>query len=105
MTVEDRVVQMRAMRRAVLAEGITLLLLVGVAVPLRHLAGIREATQIMGPIHGIAFVACLWLLIEAASSGTLTRAEAMRLLLATTIPFGVIFSHRYLCRKIERETQ
>jgi integral membrane protein len=93
------------MRRAVLAEGITLLLLVGVAVPLRHLAGIRGATQIMGPIHGIAFVTCLWLLIEAASSGTLTLAEATRLLLAAVIPFGVIFSHQYLGQKIERETR
>ena len=48
--------QLRRMRAVSLLEGTTLLLLLGVAVPLKHLAGMPVATSIMGPIHGIAFV-------------------------------------------------
>ena len=49
--------QLRRMRVVSLIEGSTLLLLLLVAVPLKHLAGIFVATRIMGPVHGLAFLA------------------------------------------------
>jgi integral membrane protein len=91
--------QLRRMRAVSLLEGTTLLLLLGVAVPLKHLAGIPVATSIMGPIHGIAFVLYVWMLIQTISIGGWTRAAAARMVLAAFIPFGAFVNERALARR------
>jgi hypothetical protein len=40
------------LRQLALAEAATLLALVFVAVPLKHVAGLAEASRVFGPIHG-----------------------------------------------------
>ncbi len=52
--------QLRRLEFASLIEGSTLVILVFVAVPLRHLAGWRGATAAMGRVHGLAFLIYLW---------------------------------------------
>ena len=87
------------MRAVSLLEGTTLLLLLGVAVPMKHLAGIPIATAIMGPIHGIAFVLYVWMLIQTISIGGWTRAAAARMVLAGLIPFSAFVNERALARR------
>ncbi len=48
--------QLRRLELASLVEATTLVLLVGVAVPLKHFAGQPTAVAVMGPIHGLASV-------------------------------------------------
>jgi integral membrane protein len=48
--------QIRRMRFVSLLEGATLVVLLFVAVPLKHLGIYREATSIIGPVHGLAFM-------------------------------------------------
>ena len=91
--------QLRRMRAVSLLEGATLVLLLGVAVPLKHLAGFPVATSIMGPIHGIAFVLYVWMLVQTLSLGGWTRAEAARMVLAAFIPFGAFVNERALARR------
>jgi integral membrane protein len=91
--------QLRRMRAVSLLEGTTLLLLLGIAVPLKHLAGIPTATSIMGPIHGIAFVLYVWMLVQTVSIGGWTRAAAARMVLAAFIPFGAFVNERALARR------
>jgi integral membrane protein len=91
--------QLRRMRAVSLLEGATLVLLLGVAVPLKHLAGLPVATSIMGPIHGIAFVLYVWMLVQTLSLGGWTRAEAARMVLAAFIPFGAFVNERALARR------
>jgi integral membrane protein len=91
--------QLRRMRAVSLLEGTTLLLLVGVAVPLKHLAGIPVATSIMGPIHGIAFILYVWMLVQTVSMGGWTLAAAARMVLAAFIPFGAFLNERALARR------
>ena len=95
----EEFVQLRRMRAISLLEGTTLLLLVGIAVPLKHLASIPIATSIMGPIHGIAFVLYVWMLIQTISIGAWTRVEATRMILAAFIPFGALLNERALARR------
>jgi Domain of unknown function (DUF3817) len=52
--------QLRRPKTASLVEGLTLVLLVCVAVPLRHLAGWPVVTAVMGPVHGLAFLFYVW---------------------------------------------
>jgi integral membrane protein len=68
--------QLRRMRQVSLVEGATLVVLIFIAVPLKHLGGYPVATATMGPIHGIAFVVYLWMLIQTVVSGEWSRAKS-----------------------------
>ena len=82
-------------------EGTTLLLLVGVAVPLKYIGGWPQGTSIMGPIHGAAFIFYVVTLIEVASSQLLNRTETIRTFFACLIPFGPFWNDALLKKKIE----
>ncbi len=57
MQMEIELVQLRRLKIVSLVEGTTLLLLVFIAVPLKHLAGWKAMSSVMGPIHELAFLA------------------------------------------------
>ena len=90
---------LRRMRAISLIEGTTLLLLVLVAVPLKHVAGLPMATRIMGPIHGLAFLTYVWMLLQLLSGGGWSRAETARLVIAALIPCGTFINERALARR------
>ena len=81
-------------------EGLTLLALVFVAVPLKYLGDFAMATAVMGPVHGLSFVGYLVALIETASAGDLRRQETVRALIACIVPFGPFLNDGLLKRKI-----
>jgi integral membrane protein len=91
--------QLRRMRQVSLMEGATLVVLIFIAVPLKHLAGYPLATAIMGPIHGTAFVVYVWMLIQTVVSGEWSRAEILRLVVAAIVPFGAFINERVLKEK------
>jgi integral membrane protein len=91
--------QLRRMRVVSLIEGSTLLLLLLVAVPLKHIAGLPIATRIMGPVHGLAFLTYGWMLIRTVSGGGWSRADIARLSIAALIPFGAFINERALARR------
>jgi integral membrane protein len=93
--------QLRWMRLVSLLEGATLIILVFIAVPLRHIGGYRIATMIMGPVHGAAFLLYFWMLVQTISGGSLPKRDALRLITAAFVPFGAFFNERLL-RKAQR---
>jgi integral membrane protein len=86
-----KMLNLRLLRWASLAEGTTLILLVCLAVPLKRMAGMPEFVTLMGPLHGAAFLVYLAMVMRAASVGLLTAMETVRLVLVAFIPFGVFF--------------
>lgn len=82
-----------------LAEGCTLLLLVGVAVPLKHLGGLPSATSVLGPVHGLAFLLYVATLVETAIAEGWPRRDWMRAALACLVPFGTFLNDAWLRRK------
>ncbi|MFC3227505.1 DUF3817 domain-containing protein [Marinibaculum pumilum] len=88
---------LRPLRLAAVAEAITLLVLIGIAVPLKHLAGLPAA--VMGPVHGTAFLAFLWLLARSCAAGELPWRASGRLLLGAMLPFGGLVNERWLSRR------
>lgn len=87
------------LRSAGLLEGTTLLLLVVVAVPLKHVAGLPQAVSLLGPIHGFVFLIYIALVIETVAGGGWTMREGARLGLASLVPFGTFLNHRWLERR------
>lgn len=94
---------LRQLRIAALIEGGTLIALVGIGMPLKHWAGLREATAILGPIHGIAFIAYLWMVLSSRAMLGWSHAEMARLILPAFIPFGTFFNIGFLRRRSNPE--
>ncbi len=97
-TAED-VAQIRRLRLASFAEATTLLILLLIAVPLKHAFGYSLATRVMGPVHGAAFMAYAWSLIATVSGGGWRRSEIARMGLAAFVPFGGYLNAGLLQRK------
>lgn len=95
----EELTQLRRLRLAALIEGATLLLLLLVAVPAKHLFGLPEATRVMGPVHGLAFLAYGWTLAATVAGGPWRAGEVLRLVLAAFVPFGALLSAKLLRRK------
>lgn len=85
------------LRKIAIVEGTTLILLVLIAVPLKRLWGYPEAVQIMGPIHGAAFLVYIAALSYYLNQQMLTTKQWGIGLLAAFIPFGsYIFEQKVL---------
>lgn len=92
------------LRTAALVEGTTLLLLVGIAVPLKHLVGLPSAVSVVGPIHGMVFLSYLWMVFNAVSNQSWTVREIGGMLGGALVPFGVLFTVSLLNRKLSQLT-
>lgn len=80
--------QLRRLRLASLGEGTTLILLVGIAVPLKYLAGQPLGVRVMGPVHGLMFLAYLWTSVQTVAGGGWSGRDIARLLIGALVPFG-----------------
>lgn len=96
------VAQLRRLEIMSIAEATTLLVLVGLAVPLKYLGGWEMGVRIMGPIHGLAFLAYIGTVIQTVAGGGWSRIEAARLLLVAFIPIAGFFNLPVIARRIAR---
>lgn len=80
------------LRALSLVEATTLLTLLLVAMPLKHLLGYPMAVSVVGPLHGLAFLAFAWITVQAASAGDISVGTACKLVLSACLPFGGIYS-------------
>ena len=87
------------LRWAGAVEGLTLLLLVGVGVPLKHGLGWPAFTSVMGPAHGLAFTVYVVLAISVVSAGGWTGRDMARLFVACLVPFGTFLNDSWLKRR------
>lgn len=87
---------LRFLRWAGVVEGLTLIILLLVAVPIKRLLGVDEIVTWIGPIHGVAFLVYLYAVVEAWSAGDLTRRRLAFSILACFVPFGTWLNNRYL---------
>lgn len=87
------------LRFAVALEGVTLIALALIASPLKHLADLPIATQVMGPVHGLVFLFFLYVLIEAMAARMIGGWAALRLFVGAMVPFGGVVNERWLAGK------
>lgn len=73
-------------------EGSSLLLLLGVAVPLKYLYHEPAFVRFMGPVHGLLFVLFIFQTIHTGIAlGWKFRHTTWKVLLACLIPFGTFY--------------
>jgi integral membrane protein len=80
-------------------EGVSFLLLLGIAMPLKYLAGLPEMVSVVGMIHGVLFLLFVAAVLDA---GVRLRWPAGRILLAlvsSLVPFGPFVLDAHLRRE------
>jgi len=81
-------------RKVAMAEGVSFLLLLFIAMPLKYMADLPMAVTIVGSIHGVLFVGFIilaWLVKEEFKKNLLWLAKAF---IASILPFGTFIMDR-----------
>lgn len=85
-------------------EGISLLALIFIAVPLKRLLGIPLGSRIIGPIHGALFLLFVFnTLSTAVELGWTFRKTTWKVLLACIIPFGTFYIDHKILKPIHEQ--
>ncbi len=87
-------------------EGVSLLVLVFIAVPMKYYFGNPAGTKLVGPVHGALF---LLFVFNTLSVGVEQRWKfgetTWKVLLACIIPFGTFYIDRKILRNITEQEQ
>lgn len=84
------------LRVAGFVEGVSYLLLLGVAMPLKYVWDMPEYVRVVGMTHGLLFILYCVLLAAAMRKHAWSFGFGAYLFVATLIPFGTFFSDRRL---------
>ena len=85
-----------AFRIIALLEGVSFLLLLGVAMPLKYIYMTPLAVQVIGPIHGFLFMLFCACLIMILKRHTLPAKVGVWGFLAGILPFGTLVFDGYI---------
>ncbi len=77
-------------------EGISFLLLLFIAMPLKYMWDMPMAVRIVGSIHGILFIAFISVLWDAKGKIPLSLKTVFVCFLLSIIPFGTFFLDRVM---------
>lgn len=87
---------MGQLRFTAIAEASTLLLLMLIAVPAKHVFGYGELVRWLGPIHGLVFMGFVSVVASCWANGRIASPVAFKLLIGAMIPFGGFINERRL---------
>jgi integral membrane protein len=88
----------RALRHLAIIEGVSTLLLFGIAMPLKYAANMPLAVRIAGSIHGALFIALVLMLLIAIRKVPISFAMAAAGIVAAIVPGGPFFYERRIAR-------
>ena len=84
-----------------LMEGVSLLVLMGIAMPLKYLADRPESVQVMGWIHGVLFVLYGFTVLHAWQKLRWPFVRAVHCMIAAVLPTGTF----WIDGRLRREDQ
>lgn len=86
----------RNFRIIAISEGISFLILLLIAMPLKYFAGIPEAVKLVGWIHGVLFIVYILAVFLIRKSLHWNFAQVMMALIASVLPGGpFIMNHKF----------
>lgn len=88
--------QLERLKMLSILEATTLVLLVCVAVPLKHVFGWPLGSRILGPVHGITFLAYTWTALQTVAGGGWRAHDMARLFIVAFLPFAGFFNIAWL---------
>lgn len=72
-------------------EGVSYLILLFIAMPMKYMYGIAGATKIVGMTHGILFLLFLYLLMEIRIKHNWSNLWVVIAFISSLVPFGTFF--------------
>ena len=96
MTTENRQKLLQRFRMVGIAEGISFLVLLLIAMPLKYLMHLPEAVKIMGWIHGALFVSFIYFAFEMMGSLNKNFIWFLKAFAAAFIPLGTFVFDKQL---------
>jgi integral membrane protein len=82
------------LRTTALIEGVSFLVLLGIAMPLKYLAGLPMAVKLVGWIHGVLFVVFCAALLQTMVMVKWPLARGALVFVAALLPFGPFLMDR-----------
>lgn len=92
---------LKRLRTLGIIEGVSTLVLFGVAMPLKYLAGVPMAVTVVGAIHGLLFTALAAMFLFGMKRIPISRKLAAAGIVAAIFPFGPFIMHGRLGRVAE----
>ncbi len=90
------------LRHVAIAEGVSLLALFLIAMPIKYLGGVATAVKYTGWVHGLLFLLlCVALLLAIAAARLSVKFSAL-VFIASLVPFGFLFVDRRLKEEAAR---
>ena len=86
----------KSLRLAAGFEGVTLIILLCVAVPLKYGWGNPTLVRGLGPIHGVAFLTYIYQVLKASARQKLSLKPTLTLVAAGFVPGGTFVALRRL---------
>lgn len=87
------------LRLASLLDGVSYLVLLGIAMPLKYLADLPLAVRIVGSLHGLLFLALCACLLEVLLRRRITFGWCVIVFLCALVPFAPFLLDRKLKQK------
>lgn len=85
-------------------EGVSFILLLGVAVPLKHLLGMPGAVRVIGMAHGLLFLLYLAASFELFASRRWSGRQVLLAVVASLVPFGTFVLDARIRRDLREPT-
>jgi integral membrane protein len=96
MTIQNKQKMLHRFRMTGIAEGISFLVLLLIAMPLKYLFHTPEAVKIVGWIHGALFIAFIYFAFEVMGALKKNMVWFVKAFAAAIIPFGTFIFDRQL---------
>lgn len=86
------------LRRVAFAEGVSFLILLGIAMPLKYLAHEPAAVKIVGWAHGVLFITFCFALLRTLLVAKWPISRCAVLFIAALLPFGPFIADRRMAQ-------
>jgi integral membrane protein len=86
-------------------EGVSYLLLLGIAMPLKYMAGIPEMVKYVGWAHGVLFVLYMLSVAEVAFTYRWSILKIGAAVIASLLPFGPFILDKRLLKEEEKKQE
>lgn len=93
--------QIGRLRITALLEGMSFLILLGIAMPLKYMAGQPQAVRVVGMVHGLLFILYVFYVIRVQADMKWSPKQTALALIASVVPFGTFYADTKLFRLAE----
>ena len=92
------------LRLLAILEGFSLIILVFVSIPLKHIYGVTALSSFLGPVHGIFFLLFMMTTISVGVENEWAfKSTTWKILLACFIPFGTFYIDHKILKPLHKK--